>query len=56
MGEGYSDQMLHQIQNMNWVDGPMLGAMSVVYATPGLIYLLLLKRYFEKPNQGEGNG
>ncbi len=50
---GYSEKMLQQIQSMNWVDSPMFGAMSIFYAVPGLIYLLLLKRYFKKPNQGE---
>ena len=36
--------------------GGIFGAMTVAYAAPGFIYLLLVKRYFEKQNQGEDNG
>lgn len=45
---GYSDQMMQQMRDMNWMDAPMFVAMSLTYAVPTLIYLLLIKRYFEK--------
>ncbi len=53
---GYSEQMLEQMRAMNWMEGSLLGAIAAIYAVPGFIYLLLIKRYFEKPNRGEGDG
>ena len=52
---GYSEPMLQQMRQMVWMDGSTYRVMAIGYAVPGLIYLLLLKRYFKKPNQGEGD-
>jgi hypothetical protein len=44
---GYSDQMLLQLNNMEWISGTMFNAMAIFYSAPGFIYLLFLKRYFK---------
>lgn len=53
---GYSDQMLQQMQSMNWMDSSMFGVIAAVYAVPGFIYLLLIKRYFKKSTWDEDDG
>lgn len=43
---GYSDRMLLQLNNMEWINASSFNIMAVVYAAPALIFLLFLKRYF----------
>ncbi len=47
---GYSDQMLQQVESMDWMNNATFEIMALVYALPAFIYLLWLKRYFE-PNK-----
>ena len=43
---GYSDQMLLQLNQMDWMNGQIFSIMAVGYAVSGVIYLLFLRRYF----------
>ena len=43
---GYSDKMLEMIQNAGWDQGAAFGWMGVYYAVPMLVYLILIKRFF----------
>ncbi|MDF7801018.1 hypothetical protein P4C99_16195 [Pontiellaceae bacterium B1224] len=44
---GYSDRMLLQLNNMEWVNSTSFSMMALIYAAPVVIFLLFLKRYFK---------
>jgi hypothetical protein len=52
---GYTDQIMQSVQKMDWLNGAGMSVMAMVYALPGLIYLLWVKRYFDGQNKGEND-
>jgi len=44
---GYSDRMLLQLNNMEWINATSFNVLAVIYSIPTLIFLLFLNPYFK---------